>query len=502
MSNNVLPKLYKIKRKALKKRALAERYNVSDSNDNVVERFYMILEHRNKSHGYKKQNYVDNFYYTTTSGELGVIKSKGHNSGKILGDLLVRRGIIDPNTHDAKIELNGDKDSYGIKGVIIKHNRVLEDLSHALSKEDINYLTVFFDKAENCTMVIDKNFKSAYEPKYKDPAVYQGDLCSSQSCMSCRGEGAQQFYGNILCCNVVRFERDGQQVGRCIMYNFNGKRHFIRIYGKPEHLPKMYKLLKKEMKPQDLFGRSYVIDELKDETTVPDDAQNMYLDGSYYGFAYWVDDEDKTHYVMCSRNEASKMQDADYRVRFHNMKSTSPDTVEQVLNPRNIKPEYEYTCDNCGCGIHEDDDDCVWCRDNVYCCCDCAHDAGWECCEKCGEWDWGDDGVSTEDAWYCCESCAERDRYYKCEKCGKWIYEDYLHDVEGYGNLCDDCVDELVKNGDIVQCDWCNDYIKTCDAHQVIKKDNRGLVWLDDYCYENHMSWYDEIKEGDDVDEE
>ena len=486
--------------KSFKKQYSRERRRVFRDYVNPEDKLFKILEYRQKSHGYKKQNYCENFYYITTGNELAVIKSRGHDSGKALGEMLIKRGIID-KWHQANKELNGNKDTFGVKGVIIKHNRVLEDVKKSLNESDVKFLSVYFDKEENCTMTIDKNFKSAYEPEYRNSAVYQGDLCSSQSCMSKRGEGAQQFYGNIPCCNVVRFERDGEQVGRCIMYNFNGKRHFIRIYGKPEYLPKMYKLLKAELKPEDLFGREKTIDELRDETTIPDDAQNMYLDGCNYGFAYWVDDEDKTHYVMCSRDEACKMQAEDVNIKWHGMKSTSPETVEQVLNPRNIEPEYEYTCDNCGAGIHEEDDDMVWCGDSAYCCCDCAHEAGWESCERCGEWGWGDDGVFTEDGWYCCETCANRDGYFKCERCGKWEYEDYLYDVSGEGNICEECRDELINSGTIVECDYCGDWIQKDDAYKVIKKETREEVWLDEYCHDCHMDGYDEIKEGDDVDE-
>lgn len=498
MSDKVIYQLRNMKKKLLKRRMLY----AEEHRENIVERFYMALENRNKSHGYRKQNYVDNFYYTTTSGELGVIKSKGHNSGKSLGEMLVRRNVIDKWTHDAKVELNGTKESYGVKGVIIKHNRVLEDLKKTLSEEDAQYLTTYFDKAENCTMTIDKDFKSAYDPMYRESAVYKGDLCSSSSCMSCRGEGAQQFYGNIPCCNVVRFERDGQQVGRCIMYNFNGKRHFIRIYGKPEYLPKMYKLLKRELRPEDMFGRQLMIDELNEETTIPDDAQNMYLDGCNYGFVYWVDDEDKTHYVMCTRNEASKIIEKNPNARWNSMKSTSTETVEKVLNPRYVEPEYEYTCDHCGAGIPEDDEDCVWIDDNVYCCSDCAYEAGYEVCERCGEWGWRDDGISTEDCWFCCDTCANNAGYHKCEKCGKYEYEDYMYDVRGEGYICEECKDELNNDEKIVKCDYCGDWTSKDYAYKVIKKETREEVWLDEYCHDTHMEQYDEIKEGDDVEEE
>ena len=474
---------------------------------NDVRCFYNIMEYRNKSHGYKKQNYCENFYYTTVSGELGIIKSKGHNTGKILGQLLMRRGIIDKKTHQANLELNGKRDTYWIKGTIIKHNRVLDDIKKSLTPEQYKYLSIFFDKAENCDMIIDKKFDTAYAPKYHDSAVYEGDLCSSSSCMSCRGDGqASSFYGKIPCCSVVRFERDGEQVGRCIMYEWKGKRHFIRIYGKPEYLPKMYKLLKAELKPGDLFGRQQCLNDLVERTDITDESTNMYLDGSYYGMVRSKDKNDNAVYTMCTENTKQKVIEETGGV-YNNMKSTSSETLGDIFNERN--EDYVGVCDYCGEVIYEGDGEYIWIDDNLYCNTDCAHDAGYEYCEKCGEWALGDDGVSTDDAWYCCEECANRDRYYKCEVCGKWEYEDNLHEVKGtYDAVCDDCIEELKKNNDIVECDWCGCYEQIDDAYKMIRKDDRQEVYVCSDCHANStfvQANYDDIeqpKEGEDVDKE
>jgi hypothetical protein len=53
-----------------------------------------------------------------------------------------------------------------------------------------------------------------------------------------------------------------------------------------------------------------------------------------------------------------------------------------------------------------------------------------------------------------------------------------------------------------VECDYCGDWIQKDDAYKVIKKETREEVWLEEYCHDYHMDGYDEIKEGDDVDEE
>ena len=469
---------------------------------NEVRLFYNIMENRNKSHGHKKQNYCENFYYTTVSGELGIIKSKGHNSGKMLGELLVRRGIIDKKTHQASLELNGKRDTYWIKGTIIKHNRVLDDIKKSLTAAQYKYLSIYFDKAENCDMIIDKKFDTAYEPTYHDNAVYEGDLCSSSSCMSGRGDGqASSFYGKIPCCSVVRFERDGEQVGRCIMYEWKGKRHFIRIYGKPEYLPKMYKLLKAELKPGDLFGRQQCLDDLVERTNITDESTNMYLDGNYYGMVRSKDENDNAVYTMCTENTKQKVMEETGGYYF-SMKSTSYETLGDILEPE--EGDAYGVCDHCGETIHEDDDEYIWIGDSLFCCSDCAHEAGYEQCDKCGEWGWGDDGICTSDTWYCCEECAHRDGYYPCKQCGKWEHEDYMCDVSGYDTICEDCRDELVKEGKIVQCDYCGDYLSVDDAYKVIKKDTREEVWLDEYCHDCHMDSYDEIepKEDEDVDKE
>lgn len=472
-----------------------------------IRYFYNIMEYRNKSHGHKKQNYCENFYYTTVSGELGIIKSKGHNTGKMLGQLLVRRGVIDKKTHQACLELNGKRDTYWIKGTIIKHNRVLDDIKKSLTPEQYKYLSIYFDKAENCDMIIDKKFDTAYAPKYRDNAVYEGDLCSSSSCMSERGDGqASSFYGKIPCCSVVRFERDGEQVGRCIMYEWKGKRHFIRIYGKPEYLPKMYKLLKAELKPGDLFGRQQCLDDLVERTDITDESTNMYLDGNYYGMVRSKDENDNAVYTMCTETTKHKVME-ETGGNYNCMKSTSGEALGDIFEPE--ESDAYGVCDHCGAQIYEDDDEYLWIDDNLYCCSDCAHEAGYEQCDKCGEWGWGDNGIGTDYAWFCCKECANRAGYYECEVCGKWEYEDNLHEVKGmYDAVCDDCIEKLKKNCDIVKCDWCGCYEQTEDTYKMISKSDRQEVDICSDCHADStyvQAHYDDIeqpKEDEDVDKE
>ena len=464
----------------------------------ITQRLFWYLDNRQKSHGYKKQNYCENFYYVTTSGELGCIKNKGHNTGKALGELLVRRGVIDKRTHEAKVEINGNKDTYGIKGVIIKHNRVIDDIRKTLNDIEYDYLSKFFDATETCDMVIDKNFEAAYEPKYRDNAVYGGDLCSSCSCMSNRGKGAQEFYGAIPCCNVVRFEKNGEQVGRCIMYDWHGQRHFIRIYGKPEYLPKMYRLLHKEMKKDDLFGRSLCINNLLEETNITDDTTNMYLDGNSYGFKRQTDDNgENPKYIMCTYGNSSEVKG-----EWSNMKSTSSDPVSRNFRCKGGNGDYQ--CAHCGADLFDDDDDIVWAGDEPYCSYDCAHEDGWYLCDRCGDWGncEGGDGFWIDDEFYCCDNCAENAGWRYCEGCGEWHDEDefeYVKDWDEY--YCEYCIKKYIERGELERCEECSELYEPINLKTYIDKNNHDEVRLCEDCFD--PEYYDEIetKEDEDVDD-
>lgn len=482
--------IHKVNKKNLKRKSIGYARN------SISEKLFDILTYRQKSHGYKKQNYCDNYYYVTVSGELGCIKSKGHNSGKVLGELLERRKIINKRTHEANKEINGGPETYGIKGVIIKHNRVLDDLKNSFPPNEIDYLSKLFDASETCDMIIDKQFDKAYEPNYHEGAVYAGDLCSSSSCMSRRPDGAKSFYGNIPCCNVVRFEKAGEQVGRCIMYEYNGQRHFIRIYGKPEYLSKMYRLLNAELKTNDLFGRSKCIENLKQETTITDDSTNMYLDGSDYGLVrqeVGTEDEIVGKYTMCTRFNKN-----DIEGEFSYMKSTSDGPVYKNFRCR--KGNGDYVCEHCGADIYEDDDDAVWVDDTVYCSFDCAHEDGWYTCDRCDEWgNENGDGFWIDNNFYCCSECAERAGWRYCEECGEWRDEDTFEYVEDWGeSYCGDCIDNLISIGKLRRCDECSELYEPEHLTEYIDKSNGEHVWLCDHCF--NSEYYDKIETNEDKD--
>ena len=74
--------------------------------------------------------------------------------------------------------------------------------------------------------------------------------------------------------------------------------------------------------------------------------------------------------------------------------------------------------------------------------------------------------------------------------------------------MCENCIDELMKDGDIIKCDWCGCYEQTEDAYKMIRKDNRQEVYVCSDCHANSTfvkTDYDDIeetKEGEDVDKE
>ena len=87
-----------------------------------------------------------------------------------------------------------------------------------------------------------------------------------------------------------------------------------------------------------------------------------------------------------------------------------------------------------------------------------------------------------------------------------------MHEVRGiYDTLCDDCIEELMKDGKIAQCNWCNEYYDASDDYygcKMIRKDDRSVVDICEYCHKNStyvQANYDDVeeaKEGDDVDKE
>ena len=402
-------------------RTLYERTFCRTCNDEerkkIVDSFFTVLDNREKSK-YGSVDYQRFYYYQAKNGRLAAV-------AKNKAEALIRRGKI--KDHVALEEIQ--------QGTYVKHRRIIESLekTRSLTIEAKRVLENHFDIQLPCKMIIDTDFYKAYEPSYHGSFVTDGDAATESSCMSGRPSEAVEFYGGIKGCSVARFETsDGKQVGRCIVYEQDGVRHFVRVYGLGLYQRTMLNLIKDEMKENDLFGRNAKIKNLFLETNWDYDTPNMYLDG-YYGLTI----KDEKFYVASSPD--------------YDLDSTSRGTIGETLE-LNDDPYY---CDRCGRRAYEDER--IWIDGYVYCCSDCAYNAGYRYCECCGEWFYCEDGIKTnDDNYYCCESCAERNNYYKCGTCGEYHYQDDFYSSEdGCVEMCKDCFESsdytLDENGYIVE---------------------------------------------------
>lgn len=352
---------------------------------------------------YNTMTCSDYLWYVTYEGRLGRVKWGG---SKCNANKMIKKGLIAKDKYGvyrAKQVLNG----CGCEAP--KHRPILKSLSRGRWSEEImNKLTELLDGGHELEYVIDRNFADAYDPGYENN-VYIDDLVTSQSCMSYRGSDAQSFYGNIDGCYVMRFLKDGENIGRCIMYEYNGIRHFIRIYCRQEYQRDCLYTLRKQMRENDLFGRCERIEGIKLECHFDDTTKNMYLDGNRYGF---VAEEGRLFMV-----------DGDYE---YDGESTYQGSFEYVIEDYHI-----HRCYSCGDwitdrdGIHDDD------YDRWYCCEDCAYQDDYIQCDYCG--DWCHSSVDTEDGHhFCSTSCAQEDGYVRCEDTDEWIPEDDAFYVNGW----------------------------------------------------------------------
>lgn len=401
-------------------RTLYERISCRASSDEerkkIVNSFFTVLDNREKRK-FGPVDYQRFYYYQAKNGRLAAV-------AKTKAETLIRRGKI--KDHVALEEIP--------QGTYVKHRRIIESLekTRSMTTDAKRVLENHFDIQLPCKMIIDTDFYKAYEPSYHGSFVTDGDAATESSCMSGRPSEAEQFYGGIKGCSVARFETsDGKQVGRCIVYEQDGVRHFVRVYGLGLYQRTMLNLIKDEMKENDLFGRNAKIKNLFLETNWDYDTPNMYLDG-YYGLTI----KDEKFYVASSPD--------------YDLDSTSCGTIGEAL-----ELDDAYYCDHCGERAYEDER--IWIDDYVYCCSDCAYNAGYRYCERCGEWFYHEDGIETDDhQYYCCESCAERDSYYRCKTCGIYHHQDDFYSSEdGRVEMCKDCLESsdytLDENGYIVE---------------------------------------------------
>ena len=123
-------------------------------------------------------------------------------------------------------------------------------------------------------------------------------------------------------------------------------------------------------------------------------------------------------------------------------------------------------CDVCGCA--EGDSVELFMLGDELLCEDCAHDAGWERCEDCGEWVYHTCMISvdagTADEKLVCQSCIrDTRRYFQCDSCGEYYtHRYYAGRVAGsYPSeyICECCSE------DYYTCYDCGDLVRSDDAH-------------------------------------
>ena len=120
--------------------------------------------------------------------------------------------------------------------------------------------------------------------------------------------------------------------------------------------------------------------------------------------------------------------------------------------------------------------DAVTIGDEVFCGHECAVDAGYHTCERCGGWYHEDDEVWTGDYGYCSIECANNDGFHRCDRCGDWTGEP--QDV-GDEIWCEHCADYYA-----VRCEDCENLIPERDAYY----DDDEERWYCDSCYEERES--------------
>ena len=393
----------------------------------LVRAFFDELNDRQKR-GVKKRStnhYSDWLWYVSYDGRLARVPNTNKNP---LGTKLLK---------EKKIKV----DSYGIlrskeiitQGSYPKIRRLIEELdpTHKWSATIVNKICQYLDGGLECTMIIDRQFDKAYAPEYHQDFCLEGDLVTGTSCMSGCDWQAQEFYGGIDGCYVARFENsDGEQVGRCLMYEYNGIRHFIRIYAQKDYARCALRLLRQEMRENDLFGRNEHISGLRLHTNWSlEDTHTMYLDGEYYG---WDID--------------SNCVSTDYTF---DMKTTANETLENYL----------YDCDwrKCSeCGEWHDKDDMLYVDDEWFCDEDCAEKYGCVRCAYCDKWELSDsDGYYLPDGdWVCSTRCLHDMEYTICRECGEIIsYDEAITvDYEDY------CSEDCVKSAGYEKCAECGNW--------------------------------------------
>lgn len=441
--NDTIATLYKA---AYKRNHIDNRWSsflkdaVNASRDDLGLAFVYFLDNR-KCRGKGDVHWEDRWFYIAHNGRLAFLCNSGKKKGEYQKYINLR--IIDPKTRRARKPID--------KGLFVKHRALIQDIleftPNAISDKNRQVLEEYFDPAPDVKMIIDRDFEKAYGASYSGFTTTDGDLATNSSCMSGTPHVAELFYGGIPCCKVARFEdMDGNQVGRCIVYDDGTNRHFIRVYGKGEYHRSMINAIRDEMRPGDKFGRNEEPLDILVETTWDDKTPTMYVDGKYGIYEkngkYWFASD---HYDM------TKVDITDNRSLWA--------FVNAII------------CDYCENAI-DSEDDVITIGDRTYCCEDCAREAGYERCEYCGDWIYADNAIHVSvkaDGYrytnhYCCEDCAERDGCVQCANCDKWIDEGDVITVEPNSDVF--CSDDCATEADYTKCDICGRYYHNEDIHR------------------------------------
>lgn len=424
MNDKTLSRLIELARKTAVRKKVEMRYlnridtffMSSDCTASIIALFSLLDTIQKR--GLDDIDWQSRWFYVTSTGRLAYISKKGKDRYKY--QRYINLKMIDPETRRANCEIPG--------GLIVKHRRVLEKVFNRYrlcQRFDRNRKRIesFFDPTKICKMVIDTDFESAYKPDYDNNQQTDGDLATGQSCMSCKGEQAQEFYGGIPGCKVCRFIDDKKQgdknVGRCIVYDNGSERHFIRIYGLYEYHRCMIDLINEEMRPQDVFGRGERID-INVKTSWDYDVECLYIDSGYGIY---------------------KDSNGDYWFRSRNYPIDSDGNTTDLPTVGCLCDDSDYTyCEWCDERVHEED--AIVACGRVYCCRDCAVNAGYAQCDYCGEWIDESDAIIAEDGnVYCCADCAEKEGYEKCDICGQYKHEILRRTAITHEWLCQECAE-------------------------------------------------------------
>lgn len=413
--------------------------------DKTAANAAMLFLARLKDYQASENHSDDNLWYLTYDGKLGKCLYTGEKRWATTHldneDIIFDSGLA---IFVANREINNEGCCF------VRQRPIIARIGTEWSPDWMHKIEEYFDGGIDCTMIIDRNFEIAYEPSYHDSnAVLDGDFVCGYSCMSGRGADAQKFYGAIEGCSVARFEdADGNQVGRCIVYEYNGQRHFIRLYAKQEYQNKANMMIKAEMTENDIRGRDNYISGLCLRADWDEDTPNMYLDGNCYG-AEIIDGD---LYVS-----------ADYS---YGLKSTSDDGLFYKMNL--------HRCRHCG-KLHR----CFYvdCLDAYYCSAACARADGLVKCDECGMWFsrlYNSCVVIDDKHQYCCESCARRNGFRKCKHCSRWHPADEMLMTIQNEHYCDtDCAFVDGCRQDCITKCWTNDYLPVArgfvDTYQLMQ---------------------------------